>query len=82
MGFPGQEYWSGLLFPSPGDLPGPGIKTASLAGGSFTWEAQNNKCNLISNIIPESSHYLEGDMKILFEKKNLNCSLKDLQRAN
>ena len=26
MGFPRQEYWSGLLFPSPGDLPNPGIK--------------------------------------------------------
>ena len=24
MGFPRQEYWSGLLFPSPGDLPNPG----------------------------------------------------------
>ena len=26
MGFPKQEYWSGLLFPSPGELPHPGIK--------------------------------------------------------
>ena len=26
MGFSRQEYWSGLLFPSPGDLPNPGIK--------------------------------------------------------
>ena len=26
MGFPGQEYWSGLPFPSPGDLPDPGIE--------------------------------------------------------
>ena len=25
MGFPRQEYWSGLSFPSPGDLPNPGI---------------------------------------------------------
>ena len=25
------EYWSGLPFPSPGDLPGPGIEPASLA---------------------------------------------------
>ena len=31
MGFYRQEYWSGLLFPSPGDLPNPGIKTGSLA---------------------------------------------------
>ena len=29
MGFSTQEYWSGLPFPSPGDLPGPGIEPAS-----------------------------------------------------
>ena len=29
MGFPRQEYWSGLLFSSPGDLPNPGIKPTS-----------------------------------------------------
>ena len=26
IGFPRQKYWSGLLFPAPGDLPNPGIK--------------------------------------------------------
>ena len=31
MGFSGQEYWSGLPFPSPGDLPNPGIKPRSPA---------------------------------------------------
>ena len=31
MGFPRQEYWSGLPFPSPGDLPDPGIKPGSPA---------------------------------------------------
>ena len=31
MGFPRQEYWSVLPFPSPGDLPDPGIKPASPA---------------------------------------------------
>ena len=30
MAFSRQEYWSGLPFPSPGDLPDPGIKLASL----------------------------------------------------
>ena len=41
MEFSKQEYWSGLLFPSPGDLPDPGIELASpespaLAGRFFT----------------------------------------------
>ena len=48
MGFSGQEYWSGLPWPPPGDLPDPGIEPVSLmspasAGGFFTisvtWEA-------------------------------------------
>ena len=47
-GFSRQEYWSGVPFPSPGDLPYPGIEPASLmspalAGRSVspgaTWEA-------------------------------------------
>ena len=37
-GFPRQEYWRGLPFPSPGDLPDPGIEPVSpvLEGGFFT----------------------------------------------
>ena len=31
MEFSRQEYWSGLLFPSPGDLPDPGIEPESHA---------------------------------------------------
>ena len=31
MGFSRQEYWSELPFPSPGDLPDPGIKPGSPA---------------------------------------------------
>ena len=38
MGFSRQEYWHGLPFPSPRDLPNPGIKPGSsvLAGRDFT----------------------------------------------
>ena len=40
MGVPRQEYWSGLPFPSPGDLPNPGIKLRApgLANKFFTAE--------------------------------------------
>ena len=40
MGFPRQKYWSGLPFPSPGDLLDPGIEpaTPALAGRFFTTE--------------------------------------------
>ena len=33
VGFSRQEYWSGLPFPSPGDLPDPGIEPVSLCIG-------------------------------------------------
>ena len=38
MDFSRQEYWSGLPFPSPGDLPYPGIEPGSphVAGRHFT----------------------------------------------
>ena len=41
MEFSRQEHWSGLIFPSPGDLPDPGMKPSSpmclaLAGSFFT----------------------------------------------
>ena len=44
VGFSRHEYWSGLLFPTPGDLSDPGIEPLSLeapasAGGFFTTSA-------------------------------------------
>ena len=44
MGLSRQEYWSGLLCPSPGDLPNSGIEpkdpvVTALAGGLFTTES-------------------------------------------
>ena len=50
MGFPRQEYWSGLpVISSPGDLPDPGIEPSSLAsptlaGGFFTIEPLGKLC--------------------------------------
>ena len=50
-GFPRQEYWGGLSFSSPGDLPDPGMEPASLKSSalavgffttSVTWEAAMN----------------------------------------
>ena len=57
MGFPRQEYWSGLPFPSPGDLPDPGIEPASpaLAGRFYTTKPPGKPHNIL---------YL------LFQKKN------------
>ena len=55
MGFSRQEYWSGLPYPPPGDLPDPGIKPMSiqspaLAGRFITtnasWETHTSCQNL------------------------------------
>ena len=35
VGFPKQEYWRGLPFPTPGDLPNPGIEPMSLPSMSL-----------------------------------------------
>ena len=46
MGFSRQDYWSGLPFPSPGDLPDPGIEpTSPLAGRFFTAEPPGKPSN-------------------------------------
>ena len=40
MGFPRQECWSELLFPSPGDLPDPGSESVSNLG-LLPWQAES-----------------------------------------
>ena len=52
MKFSRQEYWSGLPFPSPGDLPNPGIKlvtlmSPALAGRFFTIGIFSNELALL-----------------------------------
>ena len=53
MGFPRQEYWRALPFPSPGDLPNPGIKPSSpaLAGGFFTTEPPGFTENIVFSLV-------------------------------
>ena len=78
MGFSRQEYWSGLLFPSPGNLPNPGIESMSLMSpaltGRFfststTWEAQWQDRYLI--ILTELN---EIELNLLFLTNN--CRLR------
>ena len=52
MGFSRQEYWSGLPFTTPGDLPNPGIKTKSPTlqaetGLLIEYERANPNCYLL-----------------------------------
>ena len=54
MGFPRQEYWIGLPFPSPVDLPGSGIKPAppALADRCFTAEPAGKEALLVFYTLP------------------------------
>ena len=68
MGFSRQEYWSGLPFPAPGDLPDPGIEPMSLA-----WQA-DSLLSLIMQSKVENRHSRQNNTEtkphILY---NLNC---------
>ena len=74
MGFSRQEYWSGVPFPSPGDLSNPGIEPASLvspalASGFFTTEPPGK---------PPSSCHLKTNNLAVVNKKLSNNSPLDL----
>ena len=63
MGFSRQEYWSGLPFPSPGDLPDPGIKPGSPALQADTLPAEpqgkpNKERGLVPGYFPYLTHVL------------------------
>ena len=54
MGFPRQEYWSGLLFPTPGDLPDPGIEPLSPAVCRwilYHWATREAQRELPENVV-------------------------------
>ena len=53
MGFSRQEYWSGLPFPSPGDLPNPGIEPRSPAfqADALTSESSIGENNIFHRVL-------------------------------
>ena len=60
MGFLRQEYWNGLPFPSPGDLPNPGIKPSSpaLQVDYLTTEPQGKLISYYSHVQTLTSKYV------------------------
>ena len=52
MGFPRQEYWSRLPFLSPGDLPDPRIKPASLISPALAGRFFTNEFNMLKKVSP------------------------------
>ena len=80
MGFPRQEYWSGLPFPSPGDLPNPGIEP-----GCPISQADSLPTEPPGKPYPNYGYSLKQDGKakanqqICLQRKALDYSLKPLQ---
>ena len=68
MDFSRQEYWSGLPFPSPGDLPNPGIEPGSpvLQADSFTTEPWGKSLkwseshSVVSDSLRSHGHTIHG----------------------
>ena len=55
MEFSRQEYWSGLPFPSPGDLPDPGIELLFLESESEVAQSCPTLCDPMDCNLPGSS---------------------------
>ena len=76
MGFSRQECWSGLPFPSPGDLPDPGIEPRSPALQAHTLTSEppgkRRKKDLISLIkrLSNVNSLYEGDSFFALVNKN------------
>ena len=77
MGFPRQENWSELSFPSPGYLPNPGIKLASreLTGRLFTTEQPGKPSVIIREMqIKTTIRYHLTPVRMTIIKKSTNNS--------
>ena len=87
MGFPRQEYWSGLPFPSPGDLLNPGIEPTfpALAGRFFTAEPPGKPNHydslpfILKGAPPENKLYGHPNIKDLDLVDNRSLSLLSSQ---
>ena len=73
MEFSWQEYWSGLPFPTPGDLPNPGIKCVSPALTGFFTTASPGK--------PKVEYYSTIKKKVPFAATWLNLEITILSQG-
>ena len=67
--FSRQEYWSGVPFPSPGDLPNPGIKLASL--DHLQWQVDCLPLKYLGSPhdIPRVVKFIETESRMVFSRE-------------
>ena len=81
--FSRQDYWSGLPFPPPGELPNPGIEPRSpaLAGGFFTTEPPG-KPNIIGIFIKRGkcghlhTHRIQIELRVILPNAKAAGAIK------
>ena len=75
MGFSRQEYWSGLSFPSPGNLPDPGIKpkSSALQADSLPTELQGKPTDRIKS--PNQKKLVNQTGRLIFIYLLLFCDV-------
>ena len=82
MGFSRQEYWSGLPFPSPWDLPDPGIEPGSsaLRADALTSEPKNSHFQtLLRDSVSSSSHEFKKTWVLKFSFLKLIYNICSVQ---
>ena len=88
LGFAKSEYWSGLPYPSSGDLPNPGIESTSpvypvLAGGFFTSEPMGKATNFSQyQSISQYGNQHVSHTTLLFTMFNSDSVLYPLLKLN
>ena len=91
MGFPRQEYWSRLPFPSPGELPNPGIKLVSPAlqmdslplshlGGKKKWSEVAQLCLTLCD--PMDCSLSGSSVHGIFQARVLDCTAISFSRGS
>ena len=83
MGFSRQEYWTGLPHPSPGDLPNPGIKSASLIRKNYSNKVvlMYYKTCLKANLNIQSTEIHSQKKKKKFQNQPLGFSVHGILQA-
>ena len=91
MRFLRQEYWRGLPFPSPGDLPDPGIEPATfaspaLASGFFatstTWDINNLRYADDAALMVEGEEELKSPLRKVKEESEKADLKLNIQKTN
>ena len=83
MGFSRQEYWSGLPFPTPGDLPDPGMEPASPAWqvGSLPLSQRYYSVIKKNRVLIHATIYMDLKGVVGNERNLTSCMLENIEYA-